>query len=159
MSCKEGTHHYTESGLDNVVLERVEICQCENCDEEIVRIPAMPELNSAIGEVLIKQESILSGKEIRFLRKNMGLSATQLTKIMGVSNEAISRWENGKQKISKTHDRLIRAIYAINKGLSHEKAKSLIEVSFTEINSAKPSQPFYHQIDVNILKNQCVHTY
>ncbi|MCP4346930.1 MAG: YgiT-type zinc finger protein [Desulfobacterales bacterium] len=42
MVCKRTIHHYTESGLDNVFLDGVEVCQC-SCSEKIVSIPAIPE--------------------------------------------------------------------------------------------------------------------
>ncbi|MFP4381979.1 MAG: type II TA system antitoxin MqsA family protein, partial [Candidatus Sumerlaeia bacterium] len=103
--CKKGDlisnreeYHYTESGLDNIYLENIEVSRCSACHEEIVSIPAMPELNSLIGLILIKKKSPLNGKEIRYLRKNIGLKANEVAELMGVDTSTFSRWESGKQK-------------------------------------------------------------
>jgi len=127
-----GTHHYTESGLDYIILEGVNIYEC-SCGEKIVSIPAIPQLHSVIGLGLIKKKSLLNGKEIRFLRKNMGLTATKLSKIIGVDNATTSRWENGNQTITKPHDHLIRLVYSNIKGISTDEIKHLIEEDFKEI--------------------------
>lgn len=97
----------------------------------------MPQLNSLIGLNLIKKKSLLSGKEINFLRKNMGLTATKLSLYIGVDNATISRWENGTQNISKPHDYLLRLVYSSIKSIPAEKIKHLIEKDFKEI---KPKQ-------------------
>ncbi|MEA3428750.1 MAG: helix-turn-helix domain-containing protein [Thermodesulfobacteriota bacterium] len=97
----------------------------------------VPQLNSLIGLNLIKKKSLLSGKEINFLRKNMGLTATKLSLYIGVDNATISRWENGTQNISKPHDYLLRLVYSSIKSIPAEKIKHLIEKDFKEI---KPKQ-------------------
>ena len=66
-------HRYRESGLENVVLKGIDIFRC-NCGERIVSVPRVLELNALIGENLIRKDSPLAGNEIRFLRKNMGLT-------------------------------------------------------------------------------------
>jgi len=140
MSCEEGRHHYTESGLDNFYLNGIEICTCA-CGEEIVSIPRMPELHSIIGLELIKKRCLLEAKEIKFLRKNMGLTAKRLSAFLGVDNATISRWENGSQPISKSNDRLIRLVYSSIKELPVQKIKHLIEDKFSEIVEEKVDLP------------------
>lgn len=132
MIYSEGEHHYTECGLDNVYLEGVGVCNC-SCGEQFVSIPAMPELHSLIGEFILKKKSLLNGKEVRFLRKNIGLTATKLSKIIGVDNATISRWENNSQAIDKSHDRLIRLVYSNFKNIPTSEIKHLIEEDFEKI--------------------------
>lgn len=132
MLCEKKQCHYKESGLDNVYLEDVEIYSCPSCNEELVSIPAVPELHSLIGKHLIEKKSLLSGKEIRFLRKNAGLSAKRFSKKMGVNNSTMSRWENGEQKLTSSNDRLIRLIYS---GIKNIPIQHLINNSFDEIDS------------------------
>lgn len=133
MICKKKTYHYEESGLDNVYLEGVEIWEC-NCGEEIVSIPQINELHNLIARALVKKRFLLDGKEVRFLRKNMGLTALSLSKYLSVDNATISRWETNRQAIDKSHDKLLRLIYLNLKGMPTEEIKHLIEEDFVEIN-------------------------
>ncbi len=140
MVCKRTIHHYTESGLDNVFLDGVEVCQC-SCSEKIVSIPAIPELHSKIGLDMIRKEALLNDREIRFLRKNMGLTKKKLADYIGVDNDAVSQWENNTQPISKPYDRLIRLIYSNMKDIPSEKIKHLIEDDFAKIVSKQKDMP------------------
>jgi putative zinc finger/helix-turn-helix YgiT family protein len=144
MSCSAEKYHYKECGLDTVYLENVQIHQSHRCNEQVVRIPEMPRLNLVIGDCLLQMNSILNGKEIRFLRKNMGLKAVDLQNIMGVNNARISRWERGKQKISTSHDRLLRVVYANIKGVSREEITSMIKDKFARIKINESASPPYH---------------
>lgn len=130
--CTQEPYHYAESGLDYIYLEGIDVCKC-TCGETIVSIPAMPELHNVISICILEKKSLLSGPEIRFLRKNMGLTATKLSKKIGVSNETISRWENGTQAITKPHDHFIRLLYSVIIGVPEDKIKHLIEEDFEEI--------------------------
>lgn len=132
MSCQEGKHHYEECGLDNIYLDGVEIHKC-SCGEEIVNIPAITELQSVIAIGLLKKNSLLDGKEIRFLRKNAGLTAKKLGKFCGIDSSTISRWENGSQPISRANDRLVRIIYATIKGIPQEQINSILQENFANI--------------------------
>lgn len=140
--CAKDTHHYTESGLNYVYLKGVDVCKC-SCGEIIVSIPAMSQLHSLIALSIIKKKSLLSGSEIRFLRKNMGLTATRLSKIIGVDNATISRWENNTQAIDKSHDRLVRLVYSNIKGIKEDEIKHLIEEHFIEIEPEQKEIPQY----------------
>jgi putative zinc finger/helix-turn-helix YgiT family protein len=142
MICGPGKHHYKESGLDNVYLLGIDVCQCP-CGEKVVTIPAVTELHSKIALVLIKKKSLLGAKEIRFLRKSIGLTATKLGEIMGVDNATISRWENDKQRINEARDRLLRLIFLNVKGISTEEIKHLIEEDFADILPEFKSTPPY----------------
>ncbi len=152
MSRSYERHHYKECGLGAVYLENVEVCNCRRCNEKIVRIPETPRLNLEIGEGILQKDSILAGDEIRFLRKNMGLKAVDLQNILGVNNATISRWERGKQKISPSHDRLLRVVYAHIKGVSRDKITSMIKDKFARIQINGSASPLYH-IDISRFSN------
>ncbi|MFP4349463.1 MAG: type II TA system antitoxin MqsA family protein [Desulfococcaceae bacterium] len=140
MACRKEKHQYTESGLDNIYLDNVEYCRCPTCGEESVHIPSMANLHRLIGFCLIQKRSLLSGKEIRFLRKNLGLKANEIADIMGVDIATVSRWESGKQPMSKPNDRFFRLVYSGIKGLSGEKVRHLIRDCFKEIDSENEGQ-------------------
>src|ERR1700730_16056711 len=50
-------------------------------------------LHRAIGEFLVTQKKELSGKELRFLRKEMDLTQSELGKFIGISSQQVARWE------------------------------------------------------------------
>ncbi|SPD74425.1 Transcriptional regulator, XRE family [uncultured Desulfobacterium sp.] len=142
MPCATADHHYKECGLDNVYLRGIEIHRC-SCGEEIVSIPAVTKLHSLIGQILLKKRSILDGKEIKFLRKNLGLTGKKFAEFIGTDNATVSRWENETQSISKAHDRLIRLVYSTIKGIPQEEIKSVIQQDFAAISDEKiEPQPF-----------------
>ena len=127
-------HRYRESGLENVVLKGVDIFHCD-CGERILSVPRVPELNALIGETLIRKDSPLAGSEIRFLRKNMGLSGKRLSEIMGVDKATSSRWESDFQKPTKAHDHFILLLYITEKRVSADQVKQIVEFVFPGIKS------------------------
>lgn len=123
-----GEYHYTESGLPNVWLLNIEVFECE-CGENFAFIPCIQELHKLIAKILLTQENQLSGSEIRFLRKTMGLKAKEFASLVGVKNVTVSRWERGEIPPSEPTDRFIRLFYAINMGLTR-LAKKLAQDTF-----------------------------
>ena len=61
--------------------------------------------------------------EIRFLRKNMGLTGKRLSEVMGVDNATISRWERDFQQPAKAHDHFIRLLHITEKRVSAENTQ------------------------------------
>ncbi|MGD9975879.1 MAG: type II TA system antitoxin MqsA family protein [Desulfatirhabdiaceae bacterium] len=133
-------HSYRESGLENILLQEIDIFRCD-CGERVVSIPAMPELNAMIGRILVQKKSPLTGREIRFLRKNMGLTGKRLSEIMGVDNATISRWESDLQRPAKTHDHFFRLLYVTEKGVPTDQARQLIEAVFPKIDPSISPMP------------------
>jgi DNA-binding transcriptional regulator YiaG len=70
----------------------------------------MAGLHRIIMLAILKKESLLSAEEIRFLRKMAGLTASEMSRLMGVTSTQISKWENSARKISATSDRVLRLI-------------------------------------------------
>src|SRR4051812_5661564 len=81
-----GNYKYTECGLDSVNLVNVLVFNCSNhqCGAIAAEIPAMSELHRAIMFQVIQKETLLSGEEIRFLRKMAGLSGVELSELLGL---------------------------------------------------------------------------
>ena len=131
MTERVGTHHYLESGLDNVYVEGVTIWECPDGHQE-VELPGekMDRVDQAIADWLLNKKSLFTGPEVRFLRKRMRLSGKALAGIMGVSNVTVSRWEGGALSIKPVQDHLLRLIYAGWFGL---RTKELSETVFPEI--------------------------
>jgi len=112
-------YQYTESGLSNVVLKNITVYKCP-CGDEMAEIPAIERIHQKIAEYLFRKPALLSGEEIRFLRKEMGLKAVELANLLGVSKVTVSRWENSAKPIGILSDRLIRLLYL---GFLEKKAR------------------------------------
>lgn len=101
---------YTESGLDDVYLlsgyEKEQTAYGEG-----VSIKDVDELHKAIGCALATQKKFLSGKELRFLRKEMDLTQVEIGQLVGLSDQQVARWEKDKYEIPSAADYVIRFFY------------------------------------------------
>ncbi len=148
----KGKYHYTESGLQNVWLKGVEVFECE-CGENFAFIPCAQELHNLIAGILLQKEDQLSGSEIRFLRKHMGLKAKDFAKELGVGKVSVSRWESGDYSPSESFDRFIRLLYATRMGLN-EIALHLVKEIFPKLKKGQKESPINFPID-RVRKEAC----
>lgn len=98
---------YPESGLDNVELLNVPVWGCANGHEEL-EIPAVEELHNLLAHMIVRQPSSLSGRDIRFLRRRLGLTARDFSAQMGWTPEWQSQLENGHVVAPRTSDLLMK---------------------------------------------------
>ena len=108
---KHRTYRYTECGLDDVVIEGLEVAT-DDSGEEVYCIPNLPSLHRAIASSIINRKSGLSGKEFRFLRTEMGLSQTELAEVLSVSRPTVNRWEQSKTDIDRNAQVVVRLLAA-----------------------------------------------
>jgi putative transcriptional regulator len=101
-------YHYQESGLSNIYLV--------NGYQEIstpygvaISIADVDALNKAIAHNLITYKPRLTGTEVRFLRKQMGLSQAKLALLLGNNEQAIALWEK-KSTIPKWASNMLRKL-------------------------------------------------
>lgn len=102
-------YHYTECGLDNVYIEGVEVVR-DDTGEEVVRLPNIALLHRLIAKALIGKRGPLTGRELRFLRTEMGLTQAQLADIVQVDAQTVGRWERGETPIPGASDMLVRKL-------------------------------------------------
>ena len=102
-----GTADYPESGLDNVQLLNVPIWICANGHEEL-EVPAVEELHNLLAQMIVRQPATLSGKDIRFLRRRLGLTARDFSAQMGWTPEWHSQLENGHAGTNRQSDLLMK---------------------------------------------------
>ena len=107
---EEQYYHYTECGLDNVYLENGFVFLERPAGREL-RITDIDGLHEAIGLTIINRKKNLSGKELRFLRKEMLMSQSLLAKLLEVAEQTVLRWEKGKGDAPKPAETLIRLLY------------------------------------------------
>jgi YgiT-type zinc finger domain-containing protein len=120
-----GNHHYLESGLDNVYLENIPLYECPDCQIAYPSFFRLGRLNDLIDLTLVQKPALLNGHEIKFLRKGLRMPSHLFAKELGVGKTTLSKWENDLQSHSEAHDRLIRAIYLIEKGLRRKEQQAI----------------------------------
>jgi len=107
----ERPYRYEMSGLNNVLLAGIEVRECTKCSTAVPIIPRLGELHRAIVKYLVFKKDPLTGKEIRFLRKNAGLASNRFAALLGIDPAHLSRIENGKKEtLGAATDKLARAI-------------------------------------------------
>ena len=110
MKQTKGNYHYAESGLDNVTLTNLTIYICV-CGEKMPVISDIQGLHKTIAMAIVKSKTILTGEQIRFLRKEIGLKAVEFSKLLSVNKVSVSRWETGKEPLGRSNDKLIRLFF------------------------------------------------
>jgi putative zinc finger/helix-turn-helix YgiT family protein len=103
-------YRYAESGLPNVILQGIEVADCPVCGNSDVSIPRVARIHCAIAQALVNSPARLTGGQLRFLRKRLGLSGEELGRYLHTDKTKISKWETGEDRIGPVTDRLVRLL-------------------------------------------------
>jgi putative zinc finger/helix-turn-helix YgiT family protein len=103
-------YRYTESGVPNVVLQGVKVADCPKCGNSDVSIPRVAKIHRAIARALANSPVRLTGPQLRFLRKHLGLTGDELGRYLHTDRTKISKWETEEDRIGPATDRLIRLL-------------------------------------------------
>jgi YgiT-type zinc finger domain-containing protein len=134
MEGRKGEYKYTECGLTSVRLKDILVYHCQNCNALVPEIPAVGVLHRVIALRIVNKKNLLTGSEIRFLRKLCGYSVNDFAAILGSSKSVISRFE--KEGCGKENDRLIRylLIAKFSRELAGQSPLILRNVTIEQIN-------------------------
>lgn len=75
--------------------------KCEKCSTEYVGQFALERFEELVALNLVRTGQ-RSGKALKFLRKYLGITASDLAQMLGVEPETVSRWENEKNEADPT---------------------------------------------------------
>jgi len=78
-------YHYRACGLDNVMIMSLPV-ESDDAGEIVIRIPNIKGLHRVLAHCLIVQPNALKGKELRFLRTEIGMTQAQLANLLDVGN-------------------------------------------------------------------------
>ena len=103
--------HYTACGLDDVYLvSGYEVQQTRYGTG--ISVKNADELHAAIGEYIVANKKLLSGKEVRFLRHQMDLTQSELARLFGCSAQQVARYEKEESDMPGPAERLLRVLYS-----------------------------------------------
>lgn len=130
-------YRYDECGLDNVILVGLEVCE-DDVGEEVVTLQNIDGLHRAIVEGIAKKQSGLNGRELRFVRTELGLTQAELAAVISKDVQTIGRWERGEFPIDPTADTVVRVL-----ALQHvESALPAVEEMATWAVASSGEPPF-----------------
>ena len=110
LECRMKNYRYTESGLDNVIIRGMNFL-IDDAGEQIVTIRNVAGLHRAIATAIVQKTVSMTGKELRFLRGEMGMTQAELAVVVHREPLAISRWERGEvSDIDMNAETLIRLL-------------------------------------------------
>ncbi|MHA1548494.1 MAG: helix-turn-helix domain-containing protein [Alphaproteobacteria bacterium] len=104
--------HYTACGLDDVyLLNGFKVSKSSR--GRVTKIKNIEGLHQAIGDYLIRLKRSLTGKELRFLRTELGLSQANLAKMLGESDQTVARREKTDERegAPSVQERMTRHLY------------------------------------------------
>jgi len=97
-------------GLSSVLLCGIKVQTCAKCGLESPTIPRLGRLMDVIAQSLLRKPARLTGEELRYLRKHVGMPTNAFAARVRVRPEHLSRVENGKSAVAEQLDRLARAV-------------------------------------------------
>jgi len=132
--------------LDNVYLMGVTQYECRECGEIEVRIPNPISLHVILAISMAMKEGLLNGPEIRFMRKEIGMSAKKFAEMICVSPVTLSNWETGEMKPKPSSDQLVR--YAFKLMMQH-RLSTLISYLEDQVQKSEAISRERNRIDVD----------
>jgi DNA-binding transcriptional regulator YiaG len=140
-----GNYRFNEVGLP-VVLVNVELVECKECGTVEPIIPDVNGLMNVIAFAVIAHPCKLTGAEIKFLRKYLGIGGDEFSKLANVDRTTLSKWENNQQGIGKNSDRLIRFLVVSKSPELRKQIEEFME-KYGELTDCKP--PRKPQLKIN----------
>lgn len=152
MEGRKNEYKYVECGLDSVVLKNILVFHCTTCNALLPEIPAVGILHRVIAFKLLLKKALLTGAELRFLRKFCGYSVSDFAEIMGSNKSVISRWETHHHGANT--DRTIRLLVMLKliretigqpevalKNLTVDDLSTKVEAAFKAMEDRNDVQP------------------
>jgi transcriptional regulator with XRE-family HTH domain len=136
-------YKYDCSGISVVLTNSVFEFSCEKCLAKFEIIRDLEGLGAAIAVGRVLSPVKLNGKEIRFLRKALGLKAMELASKIETTPETLSRYEQDKMPIGLKYERQLRMLVAA----TLSKKVPAINIDMLSILSMEIS-PIRNQVEV-----------
>ena len=101
--------HRYECGLPNIFL-RNGYRVVETPYGRGIAVENVEGLHRAIASTLVRERVHLTGPEVRFVRKYLEMTQSQLAALLGVEEQSVRRWEK-LPRVPKPADRAVRLLF------------------------------------------------
>jgi putative transcriptional regulator len=135
-------YHYTQCGLDDVYLMNGYVPH-DTPYGMGVSVQNVEQLHQAIADHLVNHRALLSGREIRFLRKQMDITQAELGTLLRCNQQTIARWEKGQTEINGAADAMIKLLYLSARLGSVDAAKIIKELA--ELDDTPSGKQVYEE--------------
>ena len=105
---------------------------CRNCGESVADPDAVKRSVPILRDAQRKIDGLLTGNEIKEIRKSFGMTQEEFSEILGGGEKAFARYETGKVAQSKPMDNLIKVLRAIPEAIDVLKPEEMVECVTTE---------------------------
>src|SRR5437868_4472421 len=83
-------------GMRSVVIKNVPAFVCSKCGDTLITGEVLDEVHKNLLFLVVTSEYVLSGEEVRFIRKALRLSQAEFADRLGVHRTTVTRWETGE---------------------------------------------------------------
>lgn len=104
-------YHYSESGLDNVYLDNLELFRCVECGYKNPIIPRIIDLHKLIAYTIFLKYTYLNKYQIKFLRKQLGYSIMAWANKLDIEEIKLANMESGNEIITDELAAKIKNLY------------------------------------------------
>lgn len=120
---KRATLHLPVNGEDIAVPSAVHL-RCPKCGEVMLRFQDSKRLGEDAIAIYRKKHGLLSADEIRAIRERFDLTQADLTRLLHLGANTISRWESGRNVQTEAMDILLRMIRDLPQSLPYLRARA-----------------------------------
>lgn len=106
-------HRYTITSNWAITIADAEVLRCPSCGTWEVVIPKPNALQRTIATEVVRKPWPLTGDELLFLRRCLGLTARAMARSAGIAHETLSRYENNALPVPAPVDRLVRLMVVV----------------------------------------------
>lgn len=82
-------------------------------DESATSYEKLDDLYHAIGRSIALRCRVLSGTQLRFLRKRLELNQAELGRLVGKSAQAVAKWEKERLDVPTAEGKLVKVLWAV----------------------------------------------
>jgi putative transcriptional regulator len=148
--------HYRACGLEDVYL--VNGFTIEKTDYgSSTAIHDIEDLHRAIAKHLVRDKKRFSGKEFRFLRKQMDKTQGELGILLGVDAQTVARYEKEETAIHGSADGLLRVLYSMSTMTNNQLKNILNEIEALMVSdeSFERSDVYFKSAPKGWLEDRC----
>jgi putative zinc finger/helix-turn-helix YgiT family protein len=104
---------------ESLTVPSVAHLKCSSCGEVVLRFQDAKRLHEDAVAIYRRKHGLLSGDEIRALRKQFDLTQADLARLLRLGGNTVSRWESGRNVQTGAMDMLLRIIRDLPGGIDY----------------------------------------
>src|SRR6185436_409361 len=103
-SCQAATERtsgeVTRNVGDHTFIGLLPVDRCSKCGEELFDGQDLARFELAVAHI-VAEEGMVGGASFKFMRKVLGMKATEIAELLDVAAETISRWETDERPVDR----------------------------------------------------------